>query len=90
MIFCFWYYIKTRQLIMVETSTSILAMFGRLTADSAIARVEEVANGALSIDIGILTYKVYDSLSFEVYLAYVLACVQLSADYWLALLIWRG
>lgn len=88
MVFCFWHYVKTRQLIVGETSTSIVAVFGRLIADPAIAWVEEVAYGALSINIG-LTYKVYNSLSFEVYLAYMLACVQLSADYWLALLIWR-
>lgn len=88
MVFCLWHYVKTWQLIMGETSTSILAILGRLAANPTVAWVEQVANGALSIDI-VLTNEVYNSLSFEVHLTYMLACVQLSTDYWLALLIWR-
>ena len=84
MVFCFWHYVKTRQLIVSETSSSFVTMFGRLAADPAIAGVEEVAHRALSVDVGVLTNKVYNSLSFEVHLA----GVQFSADYWLTLLVW--
>jgi len=84
MVLRFWHYVQTRELIISESS-SILAVFGRLAAYPAIAGVKEVSHRALSNYIGIVAHEIDNSL----FSAVLLACLQLSADYRLTLLIRR-
>jgi hypothetical protein len=67
-IFSFRYNVKTGELILGESGGSVSWVFRRLAAYSTIARGKEVSLGALSVYIDVMTSKVYNSFSFEIYL----------------------